>query len=91
MRSSDKPRSVLRRIKPWWRRHPTLSMAVCFTAGGFQLGVGLVLLSLGQKAGTEEERRKAYGFSAGFLMLAALSLVGGLTNMALARTPHPRD
>jgi hypothetical protein len=54
----------MRLIRPWEYRHAQAVANVRFTAGGFQLGVGLVLLSLGRKAGTDRERRKCYWWSA---------------------------
>ena len=85
------PRSVLKRlIRPWEYRHARAIGSVRFVAGGFQLGVGLVLLSLGRKAGTDEERRKCFRWSAWFLVMAALQLVGGCLDMAADRSAAPR-
>lgn len=86
---SDTPaRSGWRRlIRPWEYRHLHGVANVRFAAGGFQLGLGLVLLSLGRKAGTEPERRKCYGWAAWFLANAGLQLTGGLLDVAAARTP----
>jgi low temperature requirement protein LtrA len=84
-------RSVLRRlIRPREYRHLHAAMAARFAGGGFQLGVGLVLLSLGRQAGTDAERRKCYRWAAWFLVPAALNLTGGLLDLAAARTPPPR-
>jgi hypothetical protein len=83
--------SVLRRlVTPWERRHSQAAANVRFTAGGFQLGVGLVLLSLGRKAGTDRERRKCYAWSAWFLVNAALQFIGGLIDVTVARSAPPR-
>jgi hypothetical protein len=83
--------AVLRRlITPWEYRHPYASAGVRFTAGGFHLGVGLVLLSLGRRAGTDPERRKCYGWAAYFLVFAVLQLVGGCMDTAVARSAPPR-
>jgi hypothetical protein len=83
--------SVMRRlITPWEYRHLHAVANVRFAAGGFQLGVGLVLLSLGRKAETAPERRKMYGLSAWFLVSAALQFSGGLMDMAAARSAPPR-
>ncbi len=84
-------RSVLRRlISPWEYRHAQAVAAVRFSSGGFQLGVGLVLLSLGRKAGTDQERRKCYRWSAFFLVMAALQFTGGLLDMAATRSAPPQ-
>ena len=53
-------------------RHLQGTANVRFAGGGFTLGVGLVLLSLGRKAETDQERRKCYGWSAFFLVDATL-------------------
>lgn len=79
-----------RLIRPWEYRHLQAVMAVRFAGGGFQLGVGLVLLSLGRQAGTDAERRKCYRWSAWFLVNAALNFAGGLLDLAAARTAPPR-
>ena len=50
---------------------------VRFAAGGFNLGLGLVLVSLGRSAGTDRERRKCYGLAAWFLVSAPLQFLGG--------------
>jgi hypothetical protein len=84
--------SVLRRlITPWEYRHIQAAANVRFAAGGFQLGVGLVLLSVGRKAGTDRERRKCYGWSAWFLVNAALQFVGALIDVTVARSAPPRS
>ncbi len=84
-------RSVLRRlIRPWEYRHLQAAMAARFAGGGFQLGVGLVLLSLGRQAETDAERRKCYRWAAWFLASAALNLTGGLLDLTAARTAPPR-
>ena len=85
----DKPppsRPVLRRlIRPWEYRHLHAIMAVRFASGGFQLGIGLVLISLGRQAGTAAERRKCFRLAAWFLVPAALNFTGGLLDLAAAR------
>jgi hypothetical protein len=53
-----------RLITPWEYRHPYGSMAARFTGSGFQLGIGLVLLSFASKADTDAERRKFYRLAA---------------------------
>lgn len=72
----------------YWHLHAC--MAARFAGGGFQLGVGLVLLSLGRKAGTDAERRKCYRWAAGFLTFAAGNSLGGLLDLTVARTAPPR-
>jgi low temperature requirement protein LtrA len=85
------PRSGLRRlIRPWEYRHLHAVMAAHFAGGGFQLGIGLVLVSLGRQAGTTAERRKCYRLAAWFLVPAALNFAGGLLDLAAARTAPPR-
>jgi hypothetical protein len=81
-------RSGLRRlISPWEYRHLHASMAARFAGGGFQLGVGLALVSLGRKAETDAERRKCYRLAAWFLVPAAGNFLGGLLDLSVARTP----
>ena len=87
------PRSAtgLRRfIRPWEYRHRRGVAGVRFAAGGFNLGVGLVLVSLGRKAGTAQERRKCYGFAAWFLVSAALQFLGGYLDTTADRSAPPR-
>jgi hypothetical protein len=79
-----------RLISPWEYRHLRVFANVRFTAGGFQLGVGLVLLSLGRKAGTAGERRKCYRWAAWFLGMAALQLTGGILDTTADRSTRPR-
>jgi len=84
-------RSGLKRlITPWEYRHLHASIAVRFAGGGFQLGIGLVLLSLGKKADTDAERRKCYRLAAWFLVPAAGNFLGGLLDLTVARTAPPR-
>ena len=72
------PRSGLARsIAPWEYRHLRVSEVTRAAAGGFQLGIGLALLSLGRQAGTDLERRKMYWLSAWFLVPAAGNLASG--------------
>jgi hypothetical protein len=63
---------------------------VRFAGGGFKQGIGLVLVSLGRKAGTDRERRKCYGWAAWFLVHAALLLVGGYLDSIADRPESPR-
>jgi len=89
--STSPSRSGLGRlIRPWEYRHLHAVANVRFAAGGFQLGIGLVLLSLGRSAGTDQERRKMYRLSAWFLIPAALNFFGGYLDTIAARTAPPR-
>lgn len=84
------PRPGMRRlITPWEYRHLRAVTSVRFAAGGFHLGVGLVLLSLGRRAETGPERRKCFGWAAWFLVFAALQFSGGFLDMAVARSAPP--
>ena len=83
--------AVMRRlIRPWEYRHRRAVAGVRFAAGGFTLGLGLVLLSLGRSAGTDRERRKYNGLAAWFLVDAALQFLGGYMDMAVDRSAPPR-
>jgi hypothetical protein len=85
------PRPGMQRlISPWEYRHLRVSGVTRVAGGGFQLGVGLVLLSLGRKAGTDQERRKMYRLSAWFLVSAALNLGGGSWYITIASPPSDR-
>jgi low temperature requirement protein LtrA len=79
-----------RLISPWEYRHLRGSGATRVAAGGFQLGIGLVLLSLGRQAETDQERRKMYRLSAWFLVPAALNLAGGYWYLVIASSPAAR-
>jgi hypothetical protein len=79
-----------RLISPWEYRHLHGFANLRFAAGGFQLGVGLVLLSLGRQAGTDPGRRKCYRWSAWFLVNAVLQFTGGFMDVAAARSKPPR-
>jgi hypothetical protein len=81
---------LARLISPWEYRHLRVFANVRFTAGGFQLGVGLVLLSLGRKAGSAGERRTCYRWAAWFLGMAALQLTGGILDAAADRSTRSR-
>ena len=79
--------ALLRRlVRPWEYRHARAVGSVRLVAGGFQLGVGLVLLSLGRKAQTDQERRKCFRWSTYFLVMAALQLLGGCLDMTVGRS-----
>ena len=92
MRASDDSTTpngsgILRRlIRPWEYRHLHAVAGVRLTAGGFQLGVGAVLLSLGRQAGTEQERRKCFRWAAWFLGMGTLQVVGGCLDLIAARS-----
>jgi hypothetical protein len=76
---------VMRRLmRPFEYRHLHAVGGVRLVAGGFQLGVGLVLVSLGRQARTDQERRKCYSWAAGFLGMAALQLLGGSMDITVA-------
>jgi hypothetical protein len=79
-----------RLIRPWESRHLRATANLRFAAGGFDLGVGLVLLSLGRSAGTDQERRKRYGWSAWFLLNAGLQFLGGYMDVTVDRSAPPR-
>ena len=79
-----------RLIRPWEYRHRRAMAGVRFAAGGFDLGIGLVLFSLGRSAGTDRERRKCYRWAAWFLVSAALQFLGGYLDMTVDRSAPPR-
>jgi hypothetical protein len=84
--------SLMRRtMLPWEYRHLRAVASLRFAAGGFTLALGLVLVSLGRKAETNQDRRKCYGFAAWFLALAPLQFLGGYLDMKLARSAPPRS
>ena len=79
------PRPGMHRlISPWEYRHLRACGAARLAAGGFQLGIGLVLVSFGRSAGTDQERRKMRRLSAWFLVPAALNLAGGYWYVTIA-------
>jgi hypothetical protein len=83
-------RGMHRLINPWEYRHLRISEVTRAAAGGFQLGIGLVLLSLGHRAETSQERRQMYRLSAWFLVPAARNLASGYWYTTIARSPPPR-
>jgi hypothetical protein len=90
--NSAASRSVLRRlIRPREYRHLHAVANMRFAAGGFQLGVGLVLVSLGHQAGTDRERRKCYGWAAWFLGMSALQFTGAVMDVVAARSEPARS
>jgi hypothetical protein len=85
------PRPGLHRlISPWEYRHLGVCGVTRAAAGGFQLGIGLVLLSLGRSAGTGQERRKMYRLSAWFLVPAVGNLAGGYWYTTIASSASAR-
>jgi hypothetical protein len=85
------PRSGVRRlISPFELRHLRSAAGLRFTAGGFQLGIGVVLLGLGRRAETAPERRKCDRWAAWFLVNAALQLTGGCMDMVADRPARTR-
>jgi hypothetical protein len=84
------PRPGLHRLISPWDRHLRVSGATRAAAGGFQFGIGLVLLSLGRSAGTDQERRKMYRLSAWFLVPATLNLAGGYWYLTIAPSASAR-
>ncbi len=83
--------TVMRRlITPWEYRHLHAVAGGRFAAGGFTLGIGAALLSLGHNAGTDQERRKCYRWAAFFLVNAALQFSGGYLDTTVARSAPPR-
>ena len=85
------PRPGLHRlISPWEYRHLHAVANVRFAAGGFQLGIGLVLLSLGRKTEADQERHKMYRLSAWFLVPAVGNFLGGYWYTTIADSAPPR-
>jgi hypothetical protein len=85
------PRPGMQRlISPWEYRHLNAVANMRFAAGGFQLGIGLVLLSLGRQAEADAERRKMYRLSACFLVPAVGNFLGGYWYTTIAPPAPPR-
>ena len=82
--------AIRRLIRPFEYRHLYAVAGVRLAGGGFQLGVGAVLLSLGRQAGTEQERRKCFRWAAWFLGMGTLQVVGGCLDLVVARSAPPR-
>ena len=83
--------TVTRRLMtPWEYRHLHAVANVRFAAGGFQLGIGLVLLSLGRKAEADQERHKMYRLSAWFLVPAVGNFLGGYWYTTIADSAPPQ-
>ena len=79
-----------RLISPWEYRHLSVSGVTRAAAGGFQLGIGLVLLSLARQAETDRERRKMFVLSALFLVPAAGNLAAGYWYITIASSASTR-
>jgi hypothetical protein len=75
-----------RLIPPWEYRHLDAVAGVRLAAGGFHLGIGVVLLSFGHRAETDRERRKCYRWGTWFLVFAAMNFSAGYLDMAVARS-----
>jgi hypothetical protein len=75
-----------RLISPWEYRHLRAAASLRLAAGGFQLGIGVVLLGLGRRSGTDRDRRKCYRWAAWFLVNAALQFTGGILDMTADRS-----
>jgi hypothetical protein len=89
--STTSLQSLMRRtMLPWEYRHLRAVASARFAAGGFTLGIGLVLLSLGRQAETSRDKNKCYGFAACFLVNAPLQFFGGYMEMKMARSAPPR-
>jgi hypothetical protein len=85
------PRSGTHRlISPLEYRHLSVSGTTRVAGGGFQLGIGLVLLSLGRQAETDQERRKMYWLSGWFLAGAGLNLAAGSWYITIAGSAADR-
>lgn len=85
------PRPGMHRlISPWEYRHLRFCGVTRAAAGGFQTGIGLVLVSLGRQAETGQERRKMYRLSAWFLVPAVLNLASGSWYIAIT-SPGPPE
>jgi hypothetical protein len=70
------PRSgVYRLIAPWAYRHPRFSGVGAIAGGSFAAAAGLICLSYG-----------VYGWTAFFLVIAALALAGGCWYLTIARS-----
>ena len=85
--TSSRSVAVMRRlIRPWEQRHLHAVANIRFASGGFTLGVGAVLVSLGRQAETDQDRRKCYRWAAYFLVTAALQFLGGVMDVTVARS-----
>jgi hypothetical protein len=75
----------------WEYRHPRTTAGIRLTSGGFQLSLGLVLLSIAGQAETDQDRRKFSLLSAVFLGMAVPNLVGGCLSLAATRVTPAKD
>ena len=86
-----RPVTAMRRlIRPWEYRHRRAMAGVRFAAGGFNLGIGLVLVSIARSTENDRERRKYYGLAAWFLVSVPLQFLGGYLDMTADRSEPPR-
>jgi LmbE family N-acetylglucosaminyl deacetylase len=80
----------IRRLIPAWEyRHFRAFAAARFTAGGFLVGIGVVLLSLGKNAETDQERRKCYTWAASLMGISVLHFLGGYLDITGPRSAPP--
>lgn len=89
--SATPPRhGIYRLIRPLEYRHLRAFAGVRLAGGGFSLGLGAVLLSLGRQADTGDDRRKCFKWAAWFLVSGALQVFGGVLDLSALR-PSRRD
>jgi hypothetical protein len=81
---------MARLMSPWEYRHLRSAASLRLAAGGFQLGIGVVLLGLGRRSETDRDRRKCYRWAAWFLVNAGLQFTGGILDMTAVRPAPPR-
>lgn len=68
--------------------HLRAFVGVRLAGGGFSLGIGAVLLSLGRQADTDDDRRKCFKLATWFLVSGALQLFGGVLDLTALRPPQ---
>ena len=78
-----------RLIRPWEYRRLRVAAGVRLAGGGFCVGLAAVLLSLGRKAETREDRGKCLRWAAWFLVSGALQLFAGVLDLTALRTAPP--
>jgi low temperature requirement protein LtrA len=78
-----------RLIRPWEYRRLRLVAGLRLSGGGFSVGLGAVLVALGRKAETNEDRRKCLRWAAWFLVSGALQLFGGVLDLTALRYATP--